>query len=308
MKNISIVIPNFNGLKILKKNLSSVIDLAEKNNNVKEIIIVDDCSNDGSGDYIKNNYPKIKLILKPKNTGFIDTVNIGVKSATEEYILLLNTDIRPSIDLITNLINNFTNDRVFAVGCLDQSFEGDKIIERGRGIGFFDKGFFIHKRGEIKNRKTLWISGGSGMFNKKIWHSLGGLDNLYSPFYWEDIDISYRALKSGYTIIFEPKAIVKHNHEEGAIKQNYREVDILKISFRNQLIFTWKNITDKNYLLSHVFHLPLFLIYHLLKGEYFYLKGFIDAFCKFPLILSSRKNTVKLFRKNDKEVLDLFRE
>ncbi len=306
---ISIIIPNFNSKNLLQKNLPKVLDVV---GNDAEIIIVDDASIDGSADYIKKQIDiikthKIKLIENKKNLGFSSTVNRGVKEAGREIIILLNTDVCLEPDFLQPLISHFIDPHVFAVGCLDKSIENGETILRGRGLGKWQRGFLIHRRGEVDKTNTLWVSCGSGAFRKSLWEKIGGLDEIYNPFYWEDIDLSYRAQKSGYDILFEPKSRVLHRHEEGVIRQNYSLIQVKTIAYRNQFIFVWNNIDDLDLLLSHLFWLP----YHFLKAainrDTAFINGFISALWKLPQILISRQRLSKFFKKSDTEVLEKFR-
>lgn len=303
MESVSIIIPNFNGKVLLKKNLPYIIKLMEEWKEVCEIIIVDDKSTDESVSFLEENYPKISVIKKDKNSGFIDTINLGVKSAKGSLVLLLNTDIIPQSSVIPQLLPHFQDKNVFAVGCLDKSYEKGSVINRGRGIGKFSRGFLIHQRGEIDKADTLWVSGGSGMFRKEIWEKLGGLDPLFQPFYWEDIDISYRALKSGYSLYFEKKACVKHYHQEGAIFRHYTKREIAKISLRNQILFVWKNITDIKYLFEHFIYLPIWFIRSLIKTDFLFPEAFILALLRLPRAIKERIDQSKLWIKPDPRLL-----
>ncbi len=305
MIKISILIPNYNGEQLLKKNLSRVFASAEhythKAQEEVEIILIDDYSTDNSLDYLKNK--KVKVIKNTKNLGFSSTVNIGVKEAKGEIIILLNTDVAPEENFIEPLIGYFTNKEVFAVGCMDKSIEGEKTILRGRGIGKWQRGFLIHKKGEVDKQTTLWVSGGSGAFRRSIWEKLGGFSEFYNPFYWEDIDLSYRALKSGYKIVFEPKSIVAHEHEKGAIKTKYSAFQIKTIAYRNQIIFAWSNISDYTLLLSHIFWLPSYLVRAIFTGDLSFILGFVKAIILLPAIVLSRSRIHKYFTKGDQEVI-----
>jgi len=172
---ISIIIPNYNGEELLKKNLPKV--LAASGN--AEIVVVDDCSSDNSIEILKE-FP-VGVIRNEKNLGFSSTVNRGVKEAKGEVIILLNTDVAPQKDFIDFLTPHFNDEKVFAVGCMDKSIEGEKTILRGRGIGTWKKGFLIHSKGEVDKISTLWVGGGSGAFRKSIWEKLGGFCPLYNP-------------------------------------------------------------------------------------------------------------------------------
>ncbi|MBI3984697.1 MAG: glycosyltransferase family 2 protein [Candidatus Levybacteria bacterium] len=303
--NLSVVIPNYNGAQILGKNLPKILKELEDFGKEYEIIIVDDGSEDNSIEVIKK-FPKIKLFLNPKNLGFSSTVDRGVEEASGQLILLLNTDVYPEKGFLGPLVDCFEDEKVFAVGCMDKSIEKEKIVLRGRGIGSWQRGFLVHSRGEVDRTDTLWVSGGSGMFRKSIWVKLGGLNRLFDPFYWEDIDLSYRALKSGFKVLFEPKSIVFHEHEKGVIKKKFSPFDVKVIAYRNQFTFVWTNLTDFDLLIKHI----LFLPYHMLKAIIgldgaFYL-GFFKALIILPKSLTVRYNNKKLFVKSDKEITQQF--
>lgn len=312
---ISIIIPNYNGEHLLRKNLPKVIETAEEYKDGKvEIIVVDDCSIDKSVASIKYYVPsiknkniKLKVIENDKNVGFSSTVNRGVKEADGEIVILLNTDVAPEKDFLAPLLEHFSDEKVFAVGCLDKSIESGKVILRGRGVGRWRRGFLIHLRGEVDKSNTLWVSGGSGAFRKLTWEKLGGFNELYSPFYWEDIDLSYRALKSGYKILFEPKSVVVHKHEEGVIKKIYSPFQIKTIAYKNQFIFIWHNATDLNLQFLHVFWLPYHFIKAIIRRDWPFFLGFFKAFFLLPKIIQSSFKAQKLFVKKDREVIEMFR-
>ena len=265
--------------------------------------MVDDASTDESIEFLKKNFPKIKLIEKITTSGFATSVNLGFKAAYGDLVVLLNTDVVPQRDFLKFVLPHFEDPRMFAVGCLDASIEGDKIVKRGRGIGSFKRGFLVHARGEIDKTDTLWVNGGSSVFRRSIWEKLGGFDALYNPFYWEDVDLSYRAQKSGYKIVFEPSAVVEHHHEEGSIKRNFTQNQIKRIAYRNQFIFVWKNITNASFLISHFFWLPYHVVTSILSGEFNLFVGFVDALVKLSDVLRRREFSVRFFKKTDKEVL-----
>ena len=303
---ISIVVPNYNGEEILKKNLPVLLKAIDnlKDKNV-EIVIADDCSGDGSINVIEGfqkENKNLKLVKSEKNKGFSTNVNKGVRASSGEIVVLLNTDVIANNSFLDPLIEHFSDESVFAVGCLNESVESEKIVLRGRGIGKWEKGFLMHRAGDLEKKNTLWISGGSGAFSRKIWDKLGGLDEVYDPFYWEDIDISYRAQRAGYKTLFEKRSVVRHEHEKGAIKSKYTPIQVKRIAYRNQFIFVWKN-ADFPKIFSHILWLP----YHLvngIRGDRALVLGFIDALFRLQNILNSRSRQRKQFVVSDKEVLN----
>ena len=73
---------------------------------------------------------------------------------------------------------------------------------------------------------------------------------LLSPFYWEDLDLSYRAAKRGYKLVWEPKSVVDHEHETTIGR--FDKTMVARIKERNQLLFNWKNITSPGLFRKHI--------------------------------------------------------
>lgn len=308
---ISVIIPNYNGADLLAKNLPKVIEeLKRYPEHLLEIIISDDGSTDKSRETIENiikryaGQVKIRQINN-KHQGFSTTVNEGVKIAEGELIILLNTDVYPKENFLNPLLSQFQDKNIFAVGMMDESIENTNIVRRGRGEGYWHKGFVLHKRGEINKTDTFWVAGGSGIFRKSVWLKLSGFSQIYNPFYWEDIDLSYRAQKSGYKIVFEPESVVVHEHAIGAIKKTTSPFTIKLVSYRNQFIFIWKNITDTDLLISHFLWLPIHFLQQLLKGDFAFHLGFFKAVLLIGQTIKERKRSKELFRISDKVLLKI---
>lgn len=316
---ISIVIPNYNGEEIVKRNIPKVIDALvnyrSRTNDEVELIINDDFSKDNSLDILhtlkvelKDKNVPIYIFQNEKNYGFSTTVNRGVKKSSGDLVVLLNTDVNPEIDFLLPLVQNFDDLKVFGVGCMDKSIEEEGTVLRGRGVGYWEKGFLHHAKGDLDSNDTLWVSGGSSMFRKSLWDKLGGLDEIYNPFYWEDIDLSYRAQKAGFKIFFDKKSIVIHEHEKGAIKSKYKPIKVQKIAMRNQFIFIWKNISDTNLLLSHFAWLPYHFARSLIKHDMIFLSGLFNALLLLPKIIQLRIKEAKLNSTTDIDILAKFKK
>lgn len=304
-QKISVIIPNYNGRKLLEENLPKVI----ANCPGCEIIVVDDASTDNSVELIKNKFKKIHLITQKKNLGFSQTVNNGVNHANGDLVLLLNSDIAPAKGFLGILEDHFNNNpNLFAVGISDDSHENQKIVVKGRGGASFKKGFLLHYPLPPQAGQTLWVSGGSGLFSRGKFLELKGFDRAFAPFYWEDIDLSYRARKAGYFCLFEPKSKADHYHEEGAIKKTKSEDFIKTISYKNQFIFVWKNITDPVYALEHLLFLPYHFLVALLGGDWPFFKGFLKASLQIPELILNYQQDLPKVSKTDREILSEFKK
>src|SRR5882672_8588422 len=175
--NISIIIPNYNGEKILPKNLPHVLSAAkEYKKGTVEIIIPNDPSTDKSKEVIAEFIDSLKgsdIIGKTvdntrkEESGFSKNVSRGVALATGDILVLLNSDVRPHKDFLAPLLAHFTDEKVFGVGCMDESIEDGKTVLRGRGIGYWQRGFILHSAGSLDKTNTFWVSGGSSAFRKR---------------------------------------------------------------------------------------------------------------------------------------------
>lgn len=226
----SIVIPAFNGLYYLKQNLPFVLKLG-----ANEIVVVDDTSSDGTSEFIKSKYPSIKLIQHLKNAGFPVSVNDGFSTVSGDIIILLNQDVKPHKDLLKYTLPHFKNNEVFAVTFNEKNHSW--------ADGGWKKGFLEFKNGELDNQihESLWASGGSAAFRHDLWNKLGGFDPIFTPGYFEDLDLSLRARRADYKILWDPKCQVEHVTET-AFNKAFSPRHLRYIKERNYLLINWRNL------------------------------------------------------------------
>lgn len=274
MKNFTLdsVIPTFNAKNLLEKNLPKVIKWSPQ---IDKIIIVDDNGSDDTRLYLKQNIKNLVYLKNSKNLGFPISVNKGFKASKADLILLLNNDVYPTKPYLDTALKHFQDPQVFAVTLNEKHSSWPKVS--------WDKGKFQYTQGKNKTAPcySAWASGGSAVFKKQIWDELNGLNEIYSPGYWEDIDIGWRAWKQGYKIIWEPNSQVVHQHQSSFKKLNQNQLALIKQ--RNELLFIWQNFTELKYLLSHLW----FLISHSLIHPG-YLKVIWAAVKKFPQIKQTK--------------------
>ncbi len=304
---ISIIIPSYNGRELLQSNLASVMDACihwSPQGKQWEIIVVNDGSTDDTIEWLTQNYPNVNIVNNPKNLRFAKAVNRGVSEAKGDVIVLLNNDVRPEKDFLLPLLEHFDDKDLFAVGCLEKNIEAGETVLGGRGLGRFERGFLVHKRASDQNQHhTLWVTAGSAAFRKIIWDKLRGFDPLFRPAYEEDRDLSYNSMKAGYKISFEPKSKVEHIHETSNIK-TFGKNKIIIMSFKNQLLFIWKNISSPRLLLLHIAWLPYHLVITTIRSNGLFLLGFLQALCQLPEALVSRTRSSKLWKLTDEQILN----
>jgi GT2 family glycosyltransferase len=295
---ISVIIPVYKNKEQLIENLKHNLRFLRE---CEVIVVNDDPETDLKEDLKTLN--QVVLIENEANIGFGESVNKGVGKASYKYVMLLNSDVRLRDNSFITVIDDFkSDDSLFAVSFAQQ----DKNEVVGKNSIYWEKGFFKHRPApDLKQGPNAWAEGGSSVIDKEKFMKLGGFDPLFSPFYWEDIDLSYRALKVKYKIIFSPKVMVDHRHES-TIGKYYSQEAVKTVAFRNQLVFIWKNITDLSLVLNHILFLIPTLMLFLIKGEFSFVKGFFIAVSKIPAIIKTKTVQKKSFIQNDRYLLGLF--
>lgn len=296
---ISVIIPVYKNTDLFLKNLYHNLNFL----NDCQIIIVND-SPEKSLINDLSQFKQIVLIENKKNLGFGESVNQGVKFAKNRYIMILNSDVALNDKNYLKAINYFNKNNVFAVS-FAQKEKNDSIV--GKNKIYWQDGLFVHEKADnLKFGNNAWGEGGACVIDKDKFIKLGGFDPLYSPFYWEDIDLSYRAWKTGYKTIFEPRILVTHHHES-TIGKYFTQKQIEIIAYRNQLIFTWKNLTDFRLIIQHLCYLPLWIAKSLIKRNWFFLIGLLRALIILPKILIGKIIVKKIFTVPDNKILSIFK-
>lgn len=290
---ISVVIPTFSNKNFIGNLINNIKYLENC-----QIIVVNDNPKRRLNDPIFKS-KNISLIENQQNLGFSKSVNIGISKATGNYVMLLNDDVLLSDTSFLNLIEQFENNKNLLAISYAQIDNDGKIS--GKNRLFWENGFIQHSTdSNITSGNTGWAEAGSSLYDKSKLIKLHGFDEIFSPFYWEDIDLSYRGKKMGYEILFEKKVLVKHHHET-TIANEFTKSRISEIAYRNQLIFIWKNIYSTSLIFGHLMALFKILIISLLKNDIVFYKGFFGALLRLPKIMLIRKKTKYIL--SDYEIL-----
>jgi len=305
MTAISVIIPNYNGRHFLEECIPSLLRAMAEDRIDHEVIVVDDASTDDSVPYLEKNYPSVKLIKRAVNGGFSRAVNEGIKLSKHGLLLLLNNDIRVSPGFIAPLLPFFDDKNTFAVTNRTINFDNAKATKAFTVEFKFGNLLQVHRKDSENASLAFGASGGHALFDRIKFIELGCFDELYSPFYWEDADICYRAYKRGYVSIYEPKSTVLHKSQGsiGRLSKFY----VNYIYMRNYLIFVWKNITDSALLFQHIIFLPAFVAYHSIRYPATLVALFGAAF-KIPAILRARAREKPFIKFSDRDIFNKLRE
>lgn len=344
--SVSIVIPTWNGLDLLRRFLPSVIEAARLyavySNASVEILIVDDGSTDSTIDWLlKEGFKKkegnaegdpreqipasdnliygqfaFRYVQNEINRGFGETCNRGFLAAAHRLVFLLNNDVEVEASAIAPLVECFDNEKVFAAHC--RVFNLDSGLEVGTGkLGGFARGFLrVHGSYSINQNSdstvtsydqplySMFAGGGSAMFDRDKFLDLGGFEPLLSPFYWEDVELSYRAWKHGYTVLYEPRSVARHMISSTISKLGRRRVRM--IEQRNRLMFHWINLHDPVMITSHALWIILLVITAPLRLQPLFMLSVFEAMKRMPEVLGRRREEKLKAKRTDREIFEHF--
>jgi GT2 family glycosyltransferase len=241
VSGISVVIPNYNGVKLFDHTLPTVQQALQNITIPSEIIVVDDLSTDGSIAYLKQHYPSVKVIAKPENDGFSITCNIGVANALFNTVLLLNSDVKLTPDYFKHQLHYFDKPDTFGVmgriiGWDDNKIQDGAKLPSFHGTKLKTSGNYLLKD-EVQMQQglyTLYLSGANALIDKEKFLLLKGFNELFSPFYSEDVELSLRAWRLGFKCYYDYTSICQHQVTT-TIKSKWRKKYINTIYNRNKL-------------------------------------------------------------------------
>lgn len=305
---VSIIILTWNGLELLKECVARVIDSVRAWPIQTELIIAENGSKDGSLEYIRAQWPDIKVVAFDRNLGFARANNRAVQQAVYDYVLFLNNDLVLEDDFILPLIAYLNRDDIFAVAPKMLRWDRE-TIDDGLRYGEFSSGLFDVKleKDLQKSSRAQYVTffcGACFLCKKSIFIALGGFDELYTPYAWEDLDLAYRAWKRGYKVMYEPRSVCYHKRE-ATTRTLFSNMFFISLIWRNKFFFIWKNITYSPYIRQHVFHVPFKLVKFIFNGRWRYVIGFIRALWYLPAVLKKRRMEARHAQIDDRTVLQI---
>lgn len=287
---VSVIIPNFNGIAFLDSVLGSLEGQTLKN---FEVILVDNGSADGSCSFVSANYPWVHIIELPDNFGFCRAVNEGIKAAKAPYVLLLNNDTEVKEDFVEQMLLAIRRHKN-AFSCaarMVQYHDRDKLDDAGNYYCALGWAYARGKGKDIhiyeKEEKIFASCAGAAIYRKKIFDKIGYFDEEHFA-YLEDMDVGYRARIHGYENWYAPDAMVYHVGS-GTSGSRYNQFKI-RYSSRNNIYLIYKNMP----VLQIIINLPFLVVGFGIKILFFALKGFGREY------IAGIKNGFQISRKNQK--------
>lgn len=308
MKSLSVVIPNYNGIELLKQNIPPLKAALAKIVVPHEIIVVDDASGDDSIAFLKENHPDVILVCNPVNLGFADAMNAGITRAQYEIIFSLNSDVKVEENIFPVLLNRFNDSELFSVtpNIIDpRNGKNQASYRLIPGVCWFiDRCPQTLTEEEKKvDYPVFFGSGGATCYDRKKLLLLGGFPIIYAPFYIEDVDLSYQAWKRGWKCLLEPRVKVWH-YSSSTIRKHSKYRKIRFIQGRNKHIFLWINITDNTLVLRYLLFLIPSLLWDIVSFRKYKFVGMFMALVKLNDVLIERRKRYPAMVVPDSKVIE----
>jgi len=222
---ISVIIPTFNRLDLLKRAIDSVLNQSIK---PYDIIVVDDGSTDGTSEMIQHKYKSINLIQQ-KNSGVSAARNNGIKNAQGDWIALLDSDDEWEKNKLEEQVNNLTDNPKYEFCHTNEIWirNGIRVNQKKRHKKY--GGFIFDKCLDICR-----ISPSSVLFNKNILNHVGWFDDKLPV--CEDYDLWLR-ITADYEILFIDKPlIVKYGGHNDQLSQSVEAIERFRIKALQSLL------------------------------------------------------------------------
>jgi GT2 family glycosyltransferase len=246
---IAIVILNWNGKELLKRFLKNVV---EHSQHAAEIIIADNASTDGSIEFLKENFPQLRIISFSENYGFAGGYNKALRETDSEYLILLNSDVEVTAQWIEPIIDLMEkNPEIACCQPKIKSWHQKELFEHaGASGGFIDKYGYPFCRGRMfvtlekdtgqynDVQEIFWATGACLFIRSKVFHEMNGFDEEFFA-HMEEIDLCWRMQNKGYKIYCVPQSQVFH--VGGGTLPKYHPGKTY-LNFRNNLMMIHKNL------------------------------------------------------------------
>ncbi len=271
----SLMVLNFNGLRLLD-GCFSTLGPATGDGGRHDVYLVDNGSTDDSIAYTERTFPWVKVVRAPRNA-FLFTYNDVVPRLETEAVLLLNNDILVEPDFVEPLLEQLAEPDVFAVNA--RVLTGDRVTTQGaRTSSGFHRGMWWYQQlPDIDRASSCFFAlGGQAAFSRSKFLELGGFDELFWPLYHEDIDLSYRAWRRGWRVLYEPASVIYHLGGQTSASK-YKQDQLRTIVTQNNFLFQWKNIDDLRMRREHLAWMGPRLARAAAQGDVAFLKGWAQA-------------------------------
>lgn len=201
-----------------------------------ECIYVDNCSTDGSIEFLMSHYPEVKILKNEQPLGFGANNNLGVKGAVGKYVAIINPDIEILDDSLDKMVTYAEKHQEFGIlapqllnpnGSLQYSIRAfvtlklilNRFLSRGKdeSTNPYVSEYLCKDMDTNTVQPVNWAMGAALFLKREFYEEIGGFDEDYF-LYMEDEDICLRSWKKGKPVIYNPEIKMVHNHLRASAK------------------------------------------------------------------------------------------
>ncbi len=273
---VSVILPSYNGAPVLARHLPAVVRQARDLPGGAEVLVVDDASplfREETAAAVAAAGPPARLVPRANWGGFSATCNAGAAVARGHLLLFLNIDMHPGDGMLETLVARLEGDPgLFGVTPVIENraggFPESSTRARWRRGGFdlvFPGRRGIPAPGPGETRGLAYGCGGALLCRADRFRAIGGFAEIFGPFYWEDADLGWQALREGWLTLEIGDTRAYHDHQ-ATIGAHFSPAEVRATYERNRLFFTWVHGAGTGALLEHVAWLPVRWLAALLRG------------------------------------------
>jgi GT2 family glycosyltransferase len=289
----SVIVINLNGEQYLQACFSALERQTYRN---FETLLVDNGSSDESISFMRKHFPAVRILALGRNYGFGGGNNEGIRASKGAYVVLLNNDTEAAPTWLEELVKGIKSDPNLAMcasklvfadnpGIVDSA--GDELFWFGQTFSY--RFYPAEHEAVTKPRRCFSACAGAALYRRAILDKIGLFEEIYSPIYYEDVDLAFRAQLQGYECQYVPTAIV-HHKVSATMKRNLE-----RYTYQNQKNIEYLLLLNYPFSLL-VLYMPFHLLYiagnflaHLRRGYgAAFVRAKIDVLRSVPAVIRKR--------------------
>jgi GT2 family glycosyltransferase len=299
-RQVTFIVPSYNQRDFMDVCLPPLLAEAGEEH---QVILVDDGSNDDTTSYVGRRYPRVRVICMQRNRGFTGAVMAGIKACDTPLFALINSDVKVRPGFLSAMLPHFDAAETFAV-CSRIDLPGGSQVETGNVAPAFAGILEPYHVAPTDAGPILYAGGASSLYHRARYQALGGFETIYRPFYWEDIELGYRAWRRGWRSLFEPGASVWHQRR-ACIGRRFGDAYADETFLKNALLFVWKNVRDRGLLAQHSGYVWARLISEILDGDGTMCRATLRALPLWGWLMLKRWGECRRGDAGDREILEM---
>jgi GT2 family glycosyltransferase len=306
MPTCCVLVLTYNGRQHLESCLPSLVVAAGNVRGGCPVVAVDNRSTDGTIEWLHEHYPQIEVQIAERND-YLFSLNQVVASRAEDIVVILNNDMHFDEDFLSALLPHFGSADVFAVSARVLDWDGTRVTT-GQRLGE-KRRLWFYKSWNFEAGSsclTLDAGGGCAAFRRDMYVALGGFDPLYRPAYWEDTDLSYRAWRRGWKVVYEPSSVIYHRVSATLDQTQGGRPTVTRLIRRNEVIFALRNVGGWGFAVGYLALLPVRMIRNAMMSNHAFWKGALRALPLIPAALARRAADCR--QRSDDEFLGEIRQ